>query len=342
MLIITNRKINEDNFTGNLGNEYAFGDELDIDRGGQQKLRFAKANKTNSVWQVELIGDFYYVSKDHSNIKYPSFEDQYYELREKLVKENKNCVFFVHGFNQSFKKNLKKCLDIEKLHSVEVIMFSWPSNPMKYLSCPEYEEARKIAKKSANALNSIFTELDFYHKKLVKDRGKNIFESTVSFLVFSLGNYLFQESIQLNDLNSHPILFDNVILCQADVNCENHNKWGDKINVGKRVYATINQKDGDLKVASVCLNYIRLGETTKNLNCEDMTYIDFTDGEEIRKKHELFRFNQNKHVKSFFTSVLNGDQAEQIKSFDEAFKYSQISNCYEFRYDFREEYSTNR
>ena len=341
MLIITNRKINEDNFTNKIGNENAFGDELDIDAKGQQKLRFAMAKKANAVWQVELIEETN-ASEDDSDTKFPSFEDQYCELRKKLAEENKNCIFFVHGFNQSFKKNLKKSLDIENLHSVEVIMFSWPSNPMKHISDSEYKEARIIAKKSAKALNLIFTELDSYHEKLVNDGETNISNSKISLLVFSLGNYLFQEFIQLIGSNSHLKLFNNVILCQADVNRKNHKIWGDKINVGNRVYTTINRKDDVLRSAYAFKKYTRLGRTTKNLNCKNMTYFDFTDGTEIKKEHELFRFSKKKHARNFFTSVLDGVKAEKKKTFKKAFIFSKQKNCYEFRVGSRADPDTNR
>ena len=107
MLIITNRTINENS----IGNEKSFGDKLDTDNEGQQILRFAEANKKDSGWKVELIEETD-ASQDNTNAEVLSFEDRYCELR----KNNKNCVFFIHGFNQSFKKNLKKCSDIEEIH----------------------------------------------------------------------------------------------------------------------------------------------------------------------------------------------------------------------------------
>ena len=38
-------------------------------------------------------------------------------------------VMFVHGFNQTIEKNIKKARNIEKWRKVNVIVFSWPSQP---------------------------------------------------------------------------------------------------------------------------------------------------------------------------------------------------------------------
>ena len=342
MLIITNRKLNIDDTSIKIGDENLFGDELDNDLGEGEppKLRFAKASKVDSDWRVELIEETN-ASENDQNIKYPSFERHYKNLREYLVEENKNCVFFVHGFIQSFKKNLNKCLDIEKKYGVKVIAFSWPSRPTDPARPNNetmrgiYKQARKNAENSAKNLNSIFWELYLYHQHFVNRNEEMLLDRKFSFLAFSLGNFLFQNSINQNDVNSHPILFDNVILCQPDVYRKNHKKWGDKINIGDRVYTTINQNDNVLKPAMFFENFFRLGQTAKFLCCKNMKYIDFTDGLNLNSEHEFFRYSTNKYVKSFFNNVLNGNEAEQEESFHRAFKFFNESNCYKFRRNFR-------
>ena len=42
-------------------------------------------------------------------------------------KLSKKWLFFLHGNNQTTLKNLEKCRQIEQLHDVNVIAFSWPS-----------------------------------------------------------------------------------------------------------------------------------------------------------------------------------------------------------------------
>ena len=123
-------------------------------------------------------------------------------------------------------------------------------------------------------------------------------------------------------------MFDNAILCQADVRRDYHRTWGDKIeqvNFCKRAYVTINQNDhGLLAAASFCnkeypLNFRRLGCAARTLNCESMVYVDFTDGERMPETHKLYRNEQNKDARYFFASTLNGFEVEQEESFEKAF-----------------------
>jgi esterase/lipase superfamily enzyme len=101
MLIITNRNINKSNFQDGMGDHQAFGDG--INSKGPNEVRLATANKVDGRWQVELVTEPSVITKN--NI--PS-QKQFLKIRDKLTSYKKNCVFFVHGFNQSFEKNLEK------------------------------------------------------------------------------------------------------------------------------------------------------------------------------------------------------------------------------------------
>lgn len=87
------------------------------------------------------------------------------ETRDKLIKNKRNCVFFVHGFNQSFENNLAKSLALEKEHNVEVVAFSWPSNPGGFKT-REYRYAKRTAIASVGALDSTLEKLGRYRTKL--------------------------------------------------------------------------------------------------------------------------------------------------------------------------------
>ena len=56
-----------------------------------------------------------------------------------------------------------------------------------------------------------------------------------SLLTYSLGNYLFQNYVTNSRYEDETRIFDNVILCQADVDNEGHEEWIDKIEAGKRI-----------------------------------------------------------------------------------------------------------
>ncbi|NEP54535.1 MAG: alpha/beta hydrolase, partial [Moorea sp. SIO3C2] len=61
-------------------------------------------------------------------------------------------VFYIHGFNQSFKKTLEASLDLTQTYGVNVIVFSWVANPGGLVP-GEYIRARQAAKASSNAVD---------------------------------------------------------------------------------------------------------------------------------------------------------------------------------------------
>ncbi len=318
MLIITNRNINKSNFKNGVGDHEAFGDAPNSK--GINEVRLATANKIDEKWQVELIKEPSVITQ--KNI--PS-KKQFIALRDKLTSEKKNCVFFVHGFNQSFKKNLEKSLEIEKQHKVEVIVFSWPSNPGGFKT-KEYRHAKRTAIASVPALDATLEKMGEYLKEPFNREALENCDIKFSFMTYSLGNFLFQNYVINSAYESETAIFDNVVLCQADVDNDSHASWVNLIAAGKRVYVTINENDWVLKWSDVNFQKNRLGRTAQNLNSTNATYFDFTNGEDVGKTHGLFYEETNTTVKNFFTAVLNGKKGEDSTEMT----YDPLSNAYTF------------
>lgn len=307
MLIVTNRKINESNFVNGVGDHNAFGDKVNVK--GPNEVRLAHAEKVDKKWRVRLVDEPEEITND--NIPSRKIFD---ETKERLVKEKKNCVFFVHGFDQSFQKNLDKAWEIEKAYEVEVIAFSWSSNPGG-LPLPiighiaEYRRAQRIAEASVGALDATLEKLGAYLKEL---SNKEVLEKCgvkFTFMAHSLGNFLFENYVRNVKYEGETNIFDNVVLCQADVDNKGHAEWADQIKAGKRVYVTINEDDWALRWSDK-IQVDRLGNTAKNLNSSNALYFDFTDGEGVDDTHELFYKKTNSVVEKFFNEVLNGRRGE--------------------------------
>jgi len=94
-----------------------------------------------------------------------SFKKEFGKLRNDQISSEKNCVFFVHGFNQSFEENLEKALTIEEEYGVEVIAFSWPSNSGGFVT-KEYRHAKRTAIASVGVLDSTLEKMGGYLKEL--------------------------------------------------------------------------------------------------------------------------------------------------------------------------------
>lgn len=318
MLIITNRNINKLNFKDGVGDHNSFGDEANIK--GPNEVRLAYADKVNNTWEVRLI-------KEPSKITPNNIPSKraFSEIRTHLSTTGKNCVFFVHGFNQCFENNLEKALAIEKEHGVEVIVFSWPSNPGGFKT-KEYRSAKRNAQASVGALDATLEKLGIYLKEPFNKEALKACDVKFTLMAYSLGNFLFQNYVVNSIYENETRIFDNVVLCQADVDSEGHAHWLEKIEAGKRVYVTINENDWVLKWSDANFQKDRLGRTARNLVSSNTFYFDFTDGPNVRKTHGLFYEKTNTVVKSFFTTVLNGGKGERVKGLT----FDQQLNAYRF------------
>lgn len=318
MLIVTNRNIIKRNFKNAVGDEDAFGDE--VNSKGPNEVRLAHAAKKSGKWQVRLVGE----PRKLTAANIPS-KNEFSALRDRLLDSGRNCVFFVHGFNQSFKKNLEKSLALEEAHDVEVVAFSWPSNPGGFKT-REYRDAKRIAKSSVGALDATLEKLGAYLKEPFNREALKACNVKFSFMTYSLGAFLFQNYVRDATYAAETNVFENVVLCQPDVDSPGHEQWIDQIGAGKRIYVTINENDWVLKWSDANFQKARLGRTAQGLVSTRASYFDFTDGVGVGTTHGIFYKQTNDTVKRFFTKVLNGRRGEAI----EELRYDALSNSHKF------------
>lgn len=164
-------------------------------------------------------------------------------------------VLFLHGNNQTTAKNIEKAIDIENEHNVNVIAYSWPSQPYtgkedQILRALKKEAVKKLILEAGGTnivgmvlskgadkageyirnyiqarMNAESSSPDFTHalkvinNYMVNPLGKKL---KISFLCHSLGNYLLQNTIENS---TFPMKFTNIILHQADVDARSHTDW---------------------------------------------------------------------------------------------------------------------
>ena len=152
---------------------------------------------------------------------------------------------------------------------------------------------------------------------------------SVNLLVHSLGNYLFQRTVEERLFVDDLRIFDNIILHQADADNDGHERWVDTLGDAKRVYVTINEEDSVLKMSTI-VNGRRLGNTAYNLNGELPVYVDFSFGEDVRDQHRFFRPDiDNEVIKTFIRRAFNGKRAETISGLE--FDFERNAYQLEFR-----------
>lgn len=145
IIVVSNRNVNKGQTDHTL-----FGD--DLNPLGAEQLNVALASPdSDKNWQLELL----------SNPSRPAYKNPAtFDVFKEALKLNngKDWVFFVHGFNQDLRKNLDKCAEIQS-YGVNVVAFSWPSNPGPqeiWKKQKEYKRAVKNAKRSVIALEPSF------------------------------------------------------------------------------------------------------------------------------------------------------------------------------------------
>jgi hypothetical protein len=310
MLIATNRYVNEDNFKNGVGDQNGFGEKLNSK--GANELRFARASQLNGKWVVELVEE----PKQLTVGNLPS-QVEFKKLMIDGANNKTQCVFYIHGFNKPFVETLEQGWFIHRQYGVEVVLFSWPSNPGGIWPPIEYRDARRIAMASFGALDSLFDKFGGYLKgRMTSFDEKALLNSqvTTNLMTHSLGAYLFENYVLNQAYRAETKLFTNVILSQADVNNEDHMKWVDKIFAGQRTFSTVNENDAILGWSEE-INPPRLGKTLANLISTKAQYFDFTRGKDVGNKHQLWGEVNNNTVRAFFSAVLNGKRGDEVTGY---------------------------
>ncbi|MEM9807093.1 MAG: alpha/beta hydrolase [Cyanobacteria bacterium P01_D01_bin.56] len=305
VIVISNRNVNE-----GATNESLFGERTNTK--GIDEIRLAKAtfNEGQKQWTLELIPEPATPTSENRPSR-ALFQEVIQGIKAQQYKSD--WVFYIHGFNQSFKKTLDASYEIAQKYKVEVIVFSWAANPGGWVNA-EYRRARQAAKASANAIDRTLEFLGDY----LRERPQEEIEQCnvrLNLLIHSLGNYLVEQFVRSPVFSGETRIFDNIIFHQADVDNRRHKFWMNRVQYGRRLYITINENDRVLK-GSDLINPARLGNTSEDLTSERAIYIDFTDGDNVGREHNFFIGNHgNKTIEQFFQRVLTSRRGELIQGF---------------------------
>jgi esterase/lipase superfamily enzyme len=309
MILVTNRNIIQGKKV-----EKCFGDTFNAK--GSDELRLAEVTRTKKKWKMVL-------AQEGNGGTLPS-ERIFLDLQKKMRRKKRNCIFFVHGFNNDLEDVLTRCHEFEKNFDVEVIAFTWPANGGSLLrGTTSYKSDKRDAKLSVNALDRCLEKL---HSYLIKHE-ETACNQSFNLVLHSMGNYLKKSLMDSSVYQRDKLIFDNIIMAAADVNNDGHAEWVDQIAHRKRVYITINENDSALLASRMKFGdqqLARLGHYTQNLNSKNAVYLDFTDAKRVGSSHSYFEGNplKNTHIKKAFRSMFNGEKVER------AFKYEPHSRVY--------------
>ncbi|MDH5445633.1 MAG: hypothetical protein OEY52_08760 [Gammaproteobacteria bacterium] len=337
IVIITNRNINP-----GKTDETLFGNDMSDDglRVAEYKYEITKPENEFDWLVTDDFDDTDPVEKWTATLYEKGKENDCFDkiiqtIQSGDVEANRPWMMFLHGNNQDMQSNLVKCRKLSKVHNVNVIAFSWPSQPntfvkdakesalnsvtvddlknlmdgivpdpatlgLKFLVnlIDEKREAYEEAKRRAKTTAPAFVESLSMVKKLFLDK-LNAPNQAAPFnlLVHSLGNQVFQHSNFPAD-NSLNDMFTNVIMHQADVQGDDHASWIHQrmTDVGQHGYVTINYYDWVLFLSNLANGKERLGMYRQNLDALNVTYFDFTQGTNVENLHNFFHMTQSQNA----------------------------------------------
>ena len=329
IIYLSNRNVNQPTPNSKLKDLFGNG----FNAAGDDELRMCVAEKdSHGNWPFTLVD----TGKENQRLA---------GIRKRIVnnKLHRNWLLFLHGNNQEFEDNIKKCQRLHDQYGMNIIAFSWPSRP----SVSKQDMADAARKLSFDALivraltaavpvlgKKLFRKLSQYLKSeinaqksaaafnkvlgLVENRIKGDFsdgELKLNFLSYSLGNRVLRHTVDEDSFDNGDGLFSNHIMCQADVDHDNHELWVDDMDYSKRLYITHNEYDLVLGVSDI-QNRDRLGNTTDTLPIDlPCRYVDFSEGKNVAGTHTLFFLNENGNDKQLDDGSIKYDNSTTVRKF---------------------------
>lgn len=324
---------------------------------GPNELRLAEAVKNGRSWSVNVLPDVVTPDMRAAAGLAPSDQPVYAStyvarvLIDRIRKEKKNLLFFVHGFNNDVKAVLERAHALQQRYGVEVLAFSWPANGGGLSGVASYKSDQRDARASIGAfdrclgrISELLTELTLLEGIRLQEEARLRHPDdaekreallarlqdkhcpfTVNMMLHSMGNYLYKHTLLSTASYADRLVFDNVVLLAADTNNLEHALWVDRIPCRKSVYITINENDGALRASRMKTGeqqQARLGHYRHRLDARQAFYIDFTDAPRAGNSHAYFEDDTVKLKASaahqFFQRAFNGERAEDGLPFDTA------------------------
>jgi hypothetical protein len=245
VFIVTNRVINT---TADAG--IIFTNQVDT----AQSLKFLKISFENDEW---------------NGVGYEDFDD----LLDNQAPYHDWAVW-VHGDGQSFLLSMKRAIEIQYLHKVNLIVFSWPTKAAGKGPVGNFKNSLVNAGLTVPHLGEMCRILQDY-RDLDDNRMTN---ENLSIFFHSLGNYLLKLTIEAGGFQEiRTGLFDNLVINSAATDSEGHHQWIEKLNLQKRIYTIYNGGDKNLRGLRVLTSYgMQLGEYPLPPHARNAIYVDFS------------------------------------------------------------------
>jgi len=229
------------------------------------------------------------------------------ELME-LKKTFKNFVVLAEGLGKTFTSGVDRATKLMRVYDVDELFFDWPTARPYMRSGKNIKVTSYLAPKAAKVYASFLKDFQDY-----KTAHSEKFQ-TVTLFFHSMGNLLLMYNLKNNAFNSiSPSFANSVVLNAACVNQTNHKVWLDKLSFADQIYVTINDKDRNLRGASIIFGDHQLGEKPKAVFCEKANYINFS--KVLDKEHNYYimqpLLTEKYFLRKFYATIFEGKTPEK-------------------------------
>jgi hypothetical protein len=232
------------------------GEDLVIKRGLDPRFRlslFITALRNDTVFAIPL--------KD------------FYEITDYLSAD-KNFLVLVDGHGKTFGHAMERGFELTERFHINIIVFDWPTDNLAL---------RKTAYNASEVTGSFVRAM----RRLDDNRNVYFANSAVSVLFHSMGNRIIKDISTTKLLRKMPDrLFSNIIINAAAVRQRNHVRWVENLDIQKRIYITMNDRDFNLRGAALLRIAEQLGLSNHNKTAKNAFYVNFSDLSTV--DHNLF------------------------------------------------------
>jgi hypothetical protein len=205
-------------------------------------------------------------------------------------------------------------LEVQNLHGVKVIVFSWPSKMSTQNGLKNFRNSRGNVEAGLGQFRELLLTMQKY-------RNSHIWpgENNLSLFMHSLGNYYLELSVKEGMLEGiEPDLFDNVIINAAAIELEGHDLWVEELNISERIYIISNAKDFNLSGARLFTSAGKqLGGPVESPLAENAIYINFTEAVGFKVptwvSHTYFVGEmpaRSNNIREFYRTIFHGEEAD--------------------------------
>lgn len=251
------------------------------------------------------------------------------EVRRDLLEDPADCMFFIHGFANSFEASLIRAAQLKQFYgaggatgkTLHMFVFCWPSDGVVFSLKNAYRSDRIDAQISGPAIGrTILKAIDFIGR-LRPDARCN---RRVHLLAHSMGNWALRHALMhIQVLGAAPAcVFDQAILAAADEDAdafESDGKLRYLTRLARRVSVYMNYQDGPLHVSDWAKgNPDRLGKggpanpdlTPSNVTVVNCSKVIVDKGDMDETTHQYYRNDET--VRRDIVAVLKGATDDMI------------------------------